>query len=248
MKKLVLAVLYVSLLVSSVKANEAANLIAQGDSSMAVYEYQAAGEIFKQAVALDSTSSVANWKLANSLNLFAELQPKELQLDLYEQASQAAERTIALDSLQPEGHFQLARALGKIALFKGVFKSVGLAKKVKKEAEITLRLDPGHDGAYHILGRWHREVAQKPKFLRVPMGLGEADKKKGLPLLAKAVEIRPEFIHHRLEFGISLLDGKQKEEAREQFELCLKLPAPGPLDIKYQKEAKDYLAKLAENN
>jgi hypothetical protein len=62
------------------------------------------------------------------------------------------------------------------------------------------------------------------------------------------VEIRPEFIHHRLEYGISLLDLKYKEEAKEQFELCLTLPAEGPLDIKYQKEAKDYLAKLNKNN
>jgi tetratricopeptide (TPR) repeat protein len=248
MRNFVLLLFGISLSVNCVMAEEIDSLIAQGDSLMAIYEYQAAGDKFGQAVALDSTSVEANWKLANSLNLFAELQPKDQQLELYEKASQAAERTIALDSLQPEGHFQLARALGKIALFKGVFKSIGLAKRVKKEAEITLELDPDNDGAYHILGRWHREVAQKPKFLRVPMGLGEADKKKGLPLLARAVEIRPEFIHHRLEYGISLLHLKYKEEAKEQFELCLTLPAEGPLDIKYQKEAKDYLAKLNKNN
>lgn len=248
MRKFILSLFCVALSVGCVMADETAGLIARGDSLMAVYEYQAAGEMFGQAVAFDSTSVEANWKLANSLNLFAELQPKEFQLDLYEKASQASERTIALDSLQPEGHFQLARSLGKIALFKGIFKSVGLAKRVKKEAELTLELDPNHDGAYHILGRWHREVAQKPKFLRVPMGLGGANKKKGLPLLEKAVEIRPEFIHHRLEYGISLLDSKDKKEAQEQFELCLTLPAAGPLDIKYQKEAKDYLAKLKKNN
>jgi len=248
MKKLVLSSFCVALLVNFALADETIDLLARGDSLMSVYEYQAAGETFGQAVALDSSSVEANWKLANSLNLFAELQPKENQLDLYEKASQAAERAIALDSLQPEGHFQLARSLGKIALFKGVFKSIGLAKRVKKEAELTLELAPDHDGAYHILGRWHREVAQKPKFLRIPMGLGEADKKKGLPLLEKAVEIRPEFIHHRLEYGISLLDSKNKQGAQEQFELCLTLPAAGPLDIKYQKEAKEYLAKLAKNN
>jgi tetratricopeptide (TPR) repeat protein len=248
MKKIVLTFLICSLLPIVSFADNSAVLIAGGDSLKAIHEYGSAIDKFNQAAAEDSMNAGAYWKLAAALNLFAELQPKEEQLDLFERAADAAERTITLDSLQPEGHFQLARALGKIALFKGIFKSVGLAKRVKKEVEIVLELDPGHDGAYHILGRWHREVAKKPKFVRLPLGLGAANKKKGLPLLDKAVELRPAFIHHRLEYAISLLDRDYEKEAREQFEICLSLPADGPLDIKYQNEAKDYLAKLDENN
>jgi tetratricopeptide (TPR) repeat protein len=215
-----------------------------GDSLLDNYRYQDAISYFDSVSITDSTSCEAFWKLAMSLNFVGELVPKDEQLAYFERGEIAARRAIALDSTEAEGHFQLARSLGKIALFKGVFKSIGLAKQVKKEAEIVLELNPNHDGAYHILGRWNREVAQKPKFLRAPMGLGSADKAVGLEMFQKAIELRPNFIHHHLEYGISLLDKKRKDEAREQFQICLELEAHGPLDAKYQKEAKEYLAQL----
>jgi tetratricopeptide (TPR) repeat protein len=215
-----------------------------GDSLLDSYQYLAAINYFDSVSRADSSSCEASWKLAMSLNLFAELVPKDDQLAYYERGEAAARHAIELDSTEAEGHFQLARSLGKIALFKGVFKSIGLAKQVKKEAEITLELNPNHDGAYHILGRWNREVAQKPKFLRAPMGLGSANKDVGLEMFQKAIELRPNFIHHHLEYGISLLDKKRKDEARKQFQICLELEPHGPLDAKYQKEAKEYLAQL----
>lgn len=227
---------------------EAATPLEQCDSLYSVYEYELSAACYDSLVVADSFSCEANWKLARSLNLWAELQPKENQLDLYERAAAAAERAIAIDSLEPEGHFELARAYGKIALFKGVFKSVGLAKRVKREAEITLALDSLHDGALHILGRWHREVSKKPGFIRAPLGLGSANKREGLKLMARAIEINPGLIHHRLEYGISLMDSDYDKEARKQFEICLSLTAHGPLDLKYQQEAKENLAKLDKKN
>ena len=221
---------------------------ARCDSLYDAYEYELSAACYDSLVAEDSSSCEANWKLARSLNLWAELQPRENQLNLYERAATAAERAIAIDSLEPEGHFELARAYGKIALFRGVFKSVGLAKRVKREAEITLALDSLHDGALHILGRWHREVSKKPGFIRAPLGLGAANKREGLKLMARAIEINPGLIHHRLEYGISLMDSDYDKEAREQFNICLNLPAHGPLDIKYQQEAKENLAKLDKKN
>jgi tetratricopeptide (TPR) repeat protein len=124
----------------------------------------------------------------------AELEPKDKQLALYEKAALVSLRCIRQDSMIAEGHFQLARAQGRVALFKGVFKSASLAKQVKKEADKTLALDPKHDGAYHLLGRWNREVARKPQTCAVAMGLGEADKKIGLECFRKAIEINPEYI------------------------------------------------------
>ena len=228
----------------NITASEAMSLITRGDSLFEAYDFEQSAARYDSSVALDSGSGEASWKLARSLNLFAELEPRENQLALYERAAAAAGRAVAIDSLEPEGHFQLARAYGKIALFKGVFKSVGLAKRVKKEAEITLALDSLHDGALHILGRWHREVSKKPGFIRAPLGLSAADKREGLKLMARAIELNPTLIHHRLEYGISLLNSDYEQEAREQFDICLSLPARGPLELKYQREAKENLAKL----
>lgn len=229
-------------------ANPLSDAIYLGDSLYALNDYPASIAAYESALGIDSLSPEANWKLARSLNLLAELEPKDEQLALYEKGALAAQRCIRRDSMLAEGHFQLARAQGKVALFKGVFKSASLAKQVKREADRALMLDPKHDGAYHILGRWNREVAQKPKFLRSPMGLGEADKKIGLECFRKAIELNPDYINHHLEYGISLMDMDKKDEARTEFETCLKLPAPRPLDIKYQNEAKEYLARLTQKD
>jgi tetratricopeptide (TPR) repeat protein len=244
-RRLVLFWLFLFLLAPiGVGFSDYGDLIRSGDSLFNSYEYEKSIELYNESIAIDSSLAAAYWKLAAGLNLYAELQPRAKQVELFEKAAEAAEKAIRIDSLAPEAHFQFARALGKIALFKGIFKSVALAKRVKKEAEAALALKPDHDGALHILGRWHREVASKPKIFRLPLGLGEADKKKGLPLLAKAIELESGNVHHRLEYAISLLDLGFKEQAGEQLEICLKLQPAGPLDKKYQEQAKEYLAKL----
>ncbi len=218
------------------------------DSLYAANDYSGSITCYEGLIRQDSLRADLHWKLARSLNLLAELEPKEKQLELYERASTSAKRCIELDSAIAEGHFQLARALGKIALFKGVFKSAGLAKQVKKEAEKALALDPRHDGAMHLLGRWHREVAQKPKFLRAPMGLGAADKKVGLEYFERAIELNPELINHHLEYGISLYDLDRNDLAIKEFERCLELIPARPHDYLYQKSAKEYLAKLRQKD
>lgn len=233
---------------SGLIASPLSDTIIQGDSLYGLNDYPGSIKAYESALAIDSLSVEACWKLARSLNLQAELEPKDKQLALYERAAHASQKCIQSDSLIAEGHFQLARAQGRVALFKGVFKSASLAKQVKREADKTLALDPKHDGAYHILGRWNREVAQKPKFLRSAIGLGEADKKAGIECFKKAIELNPNYINHHLEYGISLMDIGKKDEARAEFETCLKLPAPRPLDLEYQNEAKEYLARITQKN
>jgi tetratricopeptide (TPR) repeat protein len=233
---------------ASLFASPLTDALSAGDSFYTANDYPGSIESYQKALAIDSLSPDANWKLARSLNIQAELEPKDKQLALYERAAIVSQRCIDIDSSIAEGHFQVARAQGRVALFKGVFKSVSLAKQVKREADKTLALDPKHDGAYHILGRWHREVAQKPKFLRSAIGLGDADKKIGLECFRKAIELNPNYINHHLEYGISLLDVDQKNQAKAQFELCLTLPVSRPLDLKYQNEAKEYLARLNQKN
>lgn len=242
-------IIFSSILIAALFFFSVRNTIAADcDSLYTANNYVVAIDCYEELIGTDSLSADSYWKLARTLNLQAELEPKDRQLDMYERAAAASRRCLKIDSMLAEGHFQLARALGKIALFKGVFKSASLAKQVKKEAEKCLELDPRHDGAMHLLGRWHREVAQKPKFLRAPMGLGEADKKKGLEFFEKALSLNPTSINHHLEYGISLLDLDMADKARLHFERCLQLEPTRPNDYRYQDSAKEYLAKLGRKD
>ncbi len=229
---------------SSLWASDIASLIAAGDSLYLINDYKLSAKYYKEAVDLDSNSFDANLKLSRSLNFQGEMAPKDSQLAIFEYARDEAKRAIALNDKNADAHFQLARALGKIALFKGIFKSASIAKQVKAQAEMALALDSLHDGAWHILGRWNREVGRKPKFIRAPMGLGAANKKDAVDFMKKAIELNPNYINHHLEMGITYMTYDMDDLAKEEFQKCLSLASQRPLDDKYKIEAQNLLAEL----
>lgn len=59
-----------------------------------------------------------------------------------------------------------------------------------------------------------------------------------------AIAIRPAYINHHLEMGITFQEYDKKELAREEFEICLSLSPEGPLDNLYKEEARKHLAKI----
>lgn len=217
--------------------------VTMGDSLYDLYDYHGSISYYRQACSLDSNRFESFWKLGRSLNLMGETTPKDSQLAIFEEAGDSEKRALELNEADADAHFQLARALGKIALFKGIFKSASLARQVRKQAERALQLDSLHDGAWHILGRWHREVGKKPKILRLPMGLGAANKEDALSFMKRAVELNPENVNHHLEMGITYLRCKERDKARMEFERTMELPSQRPLDEKYKSEAKKYLAE-----
>jgi len=221
--------------------------VLRGDSLYELYDYTGSVEEYRAACLADSNSFEAFWKLGRSLNLMGEMAVKDSQLAIFEGARDAEEHALLIMGNHADAHFQLARALGKIALFKGIFKSVSMAKRVRDECQRSLEIDSLHDGAWHILGRWHREVGKKPKIVRIPMGLGAANKDDALAFMKKALEINPGNINHHLEMGNTYRRYKMYDSARSEFRRCLELAGKGPLDEKYRNEAKKSLAEMDEN-
>jgi len=223
------------------------DFIFRGDSLYELYDYERSIEEYRSACLLDSSSFEAFWKLGRSLNLKGETAEKDSQLAIFEEARDAEKHALSIRENHADAHFQLARALGKIALFKGIFKSVSLAKQVRNECRRALEIDSLHDCAWHILGRWHREVDKKTKILRIPMGLGAANKGDALTFMQKAIEINPENINHHLEMGNTYRRFKMYDSAVSEYRRCQELTVKGPLDEKYRDEAKKSLAEMDEN-
>jgi tetratricopeptide (TPR) repeat protein len=222
-------------------------IISRGDSLYEIYDYDGSIGFYSSACREDSSNFEPFWKLGRSLNLKGEIAEEDSQLAIYEAARDAELHALSLDENKADAHFQLARALGKIALHKGIFKSASLAKKVREECWKALEIDSLHDGAWHILGRWHREVGKKPKILRIPMGLGKANREDAIKYMRKAVDINPNIINHHLEMGNTYRRFKMLDLARSEYRKCLELTAAGPVDEKYQAEAKKSLDEMEEN-
>ncbi len=240
------ALLFLScfLSLSAVYGQTSEELISRGDSLYLLNDFDGSIGAYRQACEADSSNFESFWKLGRSLNLKGEIAIKDSQLAIFEKSSDIEKHALSLREDDADAHFQLARALGKIALFKGIFKSASLAKQVRKECQRALEIDSLHDGAWHILGRWHREVGKKSKFLRLPMGLGAANKKDALAFMKKALEISPDNINHHLEMGHTYRQFKKYGLAKSEYEKCLEIKPNGPLDNKYQEEAKKNLAEM----
>jgi tetratricopeptide (TPR) repeat protein len=233
-------------------AQSPADHVARGDSLSAALQPEAALVEFRTALALDSTAYAAWWKAAQALIDIAKQRPDRDHLrrdSLYLEARAAAETAIRIDSLQAEGHFVLAHALGRYARTRGGRERVRYGRAIYDEAARALALDPRHDGAHHVLGAWHAEVRRLSgvtRFLaRTLFGagfLGRASWDSSTAHLERAVELRPDFIYHRLELAQVYLDRHREGDAREQLQRIATLPVQDVMDPTYREEAARLLA------
>ena len=214
------------------------------DSLYSEFQYEDAADLYRNLLNEDTIDAVLMLKLGRCLSDIAELQPEDKQLVLYEEASRVLKDASGIDPDNAEIHFQIARTQGRISLFKGIWKSIGLAKEVRREADAALAINPEHDGALHILGRWHREASNKPKIIRAPLGLGSANKEDAFKCFKRALEIKPGFINHHLELGKTYISVKKYPEARHQLYMAKTLEPLRPIDKKYIEEAKKLLVEI----
>lgn len=214
---------------------------------------------FEAALALDSTDYAANWRTAFALLDQGERIPDSLagpeRDSLFARAEVLARRAAAADSLGPEGHFAVAATVGRASLTMGKKERIRRARIVRDEALRTLALDPSHDGAYHVLGRWHAEIMRlsglgrffAKRFLGAGI-FGEASWEHAIANLQKAVELDPERIQHRLELARVYADRKRYEEARDQLGRIASLPDREPLDPLYREHAVALANRIADKS
>jgi tetratricopeptide (TPR) repeat protein len=132
-----------------------------------------------------------------------------------------------LDPDHRDATFNLAIAIGRYSLTGGNGDKVRGSREVKELAEKTIEIDPDHDGAYHLLGRWHREVASLGFFTKALVevvygGFPDASYEQALEHFRRAYEIEPRMAH-RLEIGIVLDEMGREDEARAVFEEVLEM-------------------------
>ncbi len=220
-------------------------------------DFEGSIEIYKQILETESNNSEVLWKLGRSyvdvgedmqdaIPKDASKKEKKAPLQYYETAKGYLEQSISIKEDEADAHFELARASGRIALFKGIWSVSGLVKAAKREIERTLELDPEYDGAWHFLGRWHRNVAQKSILIRKPLGLGSANKDEGIECFKKAIELAPDILNHHFELGKSYIDKKKWDEAKSELEIALTCEDDDRKNPKRRELAEQWIELLDE--
>jgi tetratricopeptide (TPR) repeat protein len=233
--------------------NGVAQEIVLGDSAYAGFDNQAASQHFLKALKEDPNCYHALWKGARAfadIGKTFEKSDKQKAKALYLRGDSLARVAVKLYPDSANAHYVLALCVGRVALFEGGKTKIRLSKEVKQEADKTLALNSTHDIAYHILGRWHYNIATLSWTLKaaakiiyggVPPGASLAE---GANLFAKAVEFAGNKPVHRLEYGRTLIELGRYTEARTQLQQCLALPQMQWDDPIHKEEAAKLLKEI----
>ena len=227
----------------------------RGDSLTAALDPAGALEAYRAAYLTDQTYE-AMWKFARAqVDVAKQLRGKKqagLRDSLYGVAHLYAAAAVRANSSDAEGHFMVANALGQLSRTRGGKERVRFAKVIYDEATAAIAIDATHDGAYHVLGAWHAEVKRLSGvakfFAKTFFSAGFLDRASwdsSVVHLERAVELKPEYLFHRLELAQTYVDVDRVDDARRQLEEVLRLPPTSDVsDPQYQEEARALLQRI----
>lgn len=206
-----------------------AQALAEVDRLLGVGKYDDAIVRLEELVAAHPDDVEFAWRLGKAHvdvgEVKAEVGTEDETKAAYARGVEWLRRARAIDPESRDATFNLAIAIGRLSLMGGNGEKVEGSREVKELAEKTIEIDPDFDGAYHLLGRWHREIADLGFFTRTIVrvvygGFPDASLEQALEYYQKAYAIRP-LMAHRLETGIVLDMMGREDEAAAIFEEVL---------------------------
>jgi tetratricopeptide (TPR) repeat protein len=233
---------------------EASERIALGDAAYARFDNEAALARYLEAVELDPDEPEALWRAARAhadVGKALEARDKREAKAAYQRGEGLARRAVERAPDSANAHFALALCVGRLALFAGGKTKIRLSKEVRIEAERAIALDPLHDGAHHLMGRWHYAIARLGWLLKAFAEIiyggvpPDASLEAAAEHFARAIEIDDRKPVHRLEYARVLLKLGHRERARDELRRCVELTPVLWDDAESQAEAARLLEELA---
>ncbi len=224
-------------------------LTEMADEARAAKEFEEEEAILLDAYQRFPDNVYVLWRLTRSSVESGELaDSRDEKRRHFFEAMQYGKQAIRADSTHHLGFIWLAVAEAAVASVEGVKAKVRLSWNIRQHAEKAIQLNPDFDSGYHILGRWHHEVAGiggvKRALARVFVGeLPEASYDEAIRLYRQAIEIN-DLIHHRFALVKSLIASGREAEARQELEAIIARPSEKRLDDKHKDDAQRMLAQL----
>lgn len=237
-------------LAAGATADETESLVRQALAAEAQFDSARALELLLRLKSARPDDAFVHQKIARQYSdLEFETSDETEKRRLCTLALDHARRAVALQPRDAVNVLSLAICYGKLATLSDTRTKLHYSRLVKEHAETALALDPGYDYAYHVLGRWHYEVASVGGAARLVAkliygGLPPASIAEAVRLLQQAVTLAPQLPSHRVELGFALLADGQKNAARTAFEAALQLPQREKHDREAWARARAALAKL----
>ena len=230
------------------------SLYQKGINARDEYKYQDGLAIMQMLLKLDSSNVDYLTQTSYFMSRVGQMQPTaDGQMTYYKKAEYLAKKAVALNPENGEAHYSYALALGRINEHAGNKQKIANAKLIKGEVDAALKSNPKHDLAWHILGRWHSELASlngierfaiKTLYGGVPPGGTYTD---AIVCFQNAIKYNPKYMVHYYELAkaYKARDEKgDKAQAIATLKAALLLPNIAPDDPQTRKNCEALLKKL----
>jgi len=160
-----------------------------------------------------------------------------------------AERAVAADTNSARARLSVGICLAKNFPHVDNQTKVNYSRRLKEETERAIALDPKLDLAYHMLARWHFEVAEMNFVLRgiaklVYGGIPKGTLADARANFERAVALAPGRVIHRHQLAQTLLALRKKTDAVAQLQRCLALEPVDADDAEAKAAAMRQLKEL----
>lgn len=138
---------------------------------------------------------------------------------------------------------------GKLLPLEGTGDQIEASRNIKVSCEKAIRLDPHNDLAWHVIGRWHRVVADVGA-LKHALGsliygsLPTSTNEEAVKCFEKAIQINPSRPMHYIELGRTYAQMGRASEARKVLEKGLSLRDTEKDDPETKRIGRQILATL----
>jgi tetratricopeptide (TPR) repeat protein len=161
-----------------------------------------------------------------------------------------ANRAAALEPGDPDAQLAVAISYGLIQPLEGNRERIEASRIVKAAADKTIRLDPSNDLGWHVLGRWHKELADISAFQRTMAQaiygviLPQSTYGEAVTCFEKAIQLNPNRLIHYIELGSVYAQMGRSEEARQLIAKGLAMQNTEKDDPEVKRQGRELLAKL----
>lgn len=182
-------------------------------------------------------------------HLMGDAGAKEEKLRLGRLALGYSKAAAALAPNDAEAQISVAITYGKMVPFFSPKDQVEASPRIKSALDKTLRLDPRNDNAWHILGRWHRNLASISAVKRalagvIYGGLPKGSNEEAVKCLEKAIALNPNRLMHYIELGRIYAQMGRKDDARKFISKGLAMPNVDKDDPEMKAHGREELKKL----
>ena len=184
------------------------------------------------------------YRLARSIFVIAEEEPDiNRQADIYYKGFEYAKKSLNIDSKNGYANFWYAAYIGKIGLLEGTEQKIINSYKVREFGMKAIELVPDYEHSYHLMGRWHYELAELTWFERSIASLVYSSPptgsyEKAAKLFKKAIEINFLEIRHHFWLAKTYKAQGKNRLAKKEFDIVINLKPRDKKDKDMQFESK----------